>query len=112
MRQTLHNLLNNALEHTPSGGRIQVQVEQQETNLIIEIQDTGAGIHPDQLPHIFERFYRTDTTRSQEERPSGAGTGLGLAIAKAIVEAHDGQITAESPGPNQGTRITISLPVG
>jgi signal transduction histidine kinase len=111
MRQALHNLLNNALQHTPPGGSIQLQVEQRETTLFITVEDNGAGIHPDQLPHIFERFYRTDTARSQEERPSGAGTGLGLAIAKAIVEAHDGQITAESPGPNQGTHLTISLPV-
>jgi signal transduction histidine kinase len=96
IRQTLHNLLNNALQHTPDGGRIVIEVEQQGSNLQITVKDNGAGIRPDQLPQVFERFYRADTARSQDDRPSGSGTGLGLAIAKAIIEAHNGHITAES----------------
>lgn len=111
IRQALYNLLNNALQNTPSGGNIQLEVQQQRATLLIQVEDSGAGIHPDQIPYIFDRFYRTDAARSQEERPSGTGAGLGLAIAKAIVEAHDGEITAESSGINQGSRFTISLPV-
>jgi signal transduction histidine kinase len=112
IRQALHNLLNNALQYTPPGGNILVEVEQQETKLVITVADDGAGIDPEQLPHILDRFYRTDSARSLEERPSGSGTGLGLAIAKAIVEAHEGQITAESDGVGLGSRFIILLPVG
>lgn len=111
IRQTLHNLLNNALQHTPDGGRIVIEVEQQGSNLQITVKDNGAGIRPDQLPQVFERFYRADTARSQDDRPSGSGTGLGLAIAKAIIEAHNGHITAESEGLNKGSQFRISLPI-
>ncbi|MFZ0543958.1 MAG: ATP-binding protein, partial [Candidatus Promineifilaceae bacterium] len=111
IRQALHNLLNNALRHTPPGGTILVEVKQEGANLIITVEDSGEGIHPDQLPYVFERFYRADPVRSHDERPSGSGTGLGLAIARAIVEAHGGEITAESPGLNKGSRFIISLPI-
>jgi signal transduction histidine kinase len=111
MRQTFHNLLSNALQHTQPGGNILVEIKQQANKLQISVEDDGAGIHPEQLPHIFERFYRIDAARSQEERPSGAGTGLGLAIAKAIVEAHEGRMTAESGGVGRGSRFVIELPV-
>ena len=106
LTQVLHNLLNNALRHTPEGGQITVQVEQTHTAVEITVQDTGDGIDPDSLEQIFGRFYRADPAR----RRDWGGTGLGLALVKAIVEAHGGTVTAVSNGANTGSRFTISLP--
>lgn len=108
INEVLHNLLNNALRHTPEGGTITVQVRSGESySLQIAVQDTGEGIAPEHLPNVFERFYRADYGRSRQT----GGTGLGLAIAKAIVEAHDGNISVSSPGvPGQGATFTIQLP--
>jgi signal transduction histidine kinase len=111
IRQTLHNLLNNALQRTPAGGEILIEIQQQAANLRIVVEDNGDGIDPEMLPQVFERFYRTDVMRNDSRRPSGIGTGLGLTIAKAIVEAHGGRITAESDGLNKGSRFTILLPL-
>ncbi len=109
MIQVLGNLLSNALRYTPSGGRIVMSAEQravpgQDPSLQLQVRDNGSGITPEDLPHIFERFYRGETARSQ----SGE-SGLGLAIARSLVEMHGGQIQAES-APRQGTTITIFLP--
>lgn len=104
--QTLAILLTNALRYTPTGGSIAVAARLEEGSVHIEVADTGAGIPPEDLPRIFERFYRADKSRSR----AGGGSGLGLAIAKGIVEAHGGSIAATS-APGDGTHITIRLPV-
>ncbi len=106
LRQAIHNLLDNALRHTPAGGAITVSVEQVQDLVQIRIQDTGEGIASDQLPHVFDRFYRTDQARGRDR----GGAGLGLSIVKANIEAHGGTITVSSPGPGQGSTFTISLP--
>ena len=107
IRQAVHNLLNNALRHTPEGGMVTVQVEQVAEELQIRVQDSGAGIAPEQLPYVFERFYRTDSARSRDK----GGTGLGLAIVKAIAEAHEGWVTAVSDGTGKGSQFDLYLPV-
>ncbi len=105
MSQALQNLLANALRHTPEGGKIVVVVEQVAGALEIRVSDSGIGIAPEHLPYVFDRFYRTDSTRSRDT----GGAGLGLAIVRAIVEEHDGRVTVSSPGANQGTTFTLSL---
>lgn len=106
IRQVLHNLLANALRHTPAGGQVTVAVAQPAGRVRLIVQDTGEGIDPQNLEHIFDRFYRTDPSRSRET----GGSGLGLAIVKAIVEAHGGEVNATSAGVGKGTRFTIFLP--
>ena len=106
-RQALGNLLSNALRHTPGGGQIAVTVQQENQALCISVRDTGAGMKPEQLIQVFDRFYRSDEVRSRDQ----GGTGLGLAITRAIIEAHGGQISAASPSPGQGSTFTISLPM-
>ncbi|MFD7012490.1 sensor histidine kinase [Rhodococcus jostii] len=105
--QVLGNLLDNALRHTPGGGRVEVTAGQRSELLAIEVTDTGDGIAAEHLPHLFERFYRVDAAR---DRAHG-GAGIGLAIAKALVEAHGGHITASSAGPGTGSTFTITLPL-
>jgi signal transduction histidine kinase len=107
LTQSLHNLLYNAVQHTPSGGTVTIQVEQLQDRVYLRVQDTGRGIAPEHLDRVFDRFYRTDRARS---RDSG-GTGLGLAIVRAIVEAHGGKVTVESQGLGQGSTFTIQLPL-
>jgi len=119
MIQVLLNLLGNALQYTPSGGQVTIQceVDHNQTSicrelmtqrcLLITVTDTGIGLSADQLPHIFERFYRVDKSRSR----AGGGSGIGLTISKHLVEAHGGRLTAASPGLNQGSTFTIILPV-
>jgi signal transduction histidine kinase len=106
MSEVLGNLLGNAVKFTPSGGCVSLGVEKADEGVVIEVRDTGAGIPPDQLPHIFEKFYQADNQASASQR----GTGLGLAIAKGIVEAHKGTITVEST-PGLGTVFTLVLPL-
>jgi signal transduction histidine kinase len=103
--RVLSNLVGNALRHTPPQGTVRVQAMVQPGGARVEIQDTGEGIPAQDLPHVFERFYRGEKSRS---RATG-GAGLGLAIAKGIVEAHGGAIEVESQ-PGQGTRFTFTLP--
>jgi signal transduction histidine kinase len=105
--QVLQNLLANALRHTPAGGSITVKTQAAAGTVQLTITDTGEGIAPEHLPHVFDRFYRADPARARDK----GGAGLGLAIVRAIVEAHHGQITAASAGvPGQGTTFTITLP--
>jgi signal transduction histidine kinase len=104
--QVLLNLLDNARRHTSEGGMIRVGARISGPSLFLFIQDTGTGINPEDLPHIFERFYRADRSRTT----TTGGSGLGLAIVKAIITAHRGNIWAESV-PGKGTRITFSLPL-
>lgn len=103
LRQVLLILLDNALRHTPQGGRITLTAEPLRRGVRVSVADTGCGIAPEHLPHIFERFYRADSARD------GSGVGLGLSIAKGLVEAMGGQIGAAST-PGQGTTIWAVLP--
>ncbi len=112
--QVLRNLLENGLTHTASGGEIAVAARANDEWVEVSVRDTGTGIAPEDLPHIFERFYRADKSRS---RATG-GAGLGLAIVKQLVEAHGGRIEVESrgepswsPTAAKGTRFTFTLPV-
>lgn len=105
IEQVLHNLLSNAARYTPAGGQITIEIEDKPDEVIVSVADTGSGIAPEDLPHIFERFYRADKSRSRRE----GGAGLGLAIAKGLVEAHGGRIWAESE-PGRGTKISFALP--
>jgi signal transduction histidine kinase len=109
MVQVLGNVLDNALRHTPEGGKVVCRVAHERnsaaTPVTFSISDTGPGIAPEDLPHVFERFYRADKSRQRDE----SGSGLGLAIARSIVEAHGGRIWAESTS-GSGTRIFVTLP--
>lgn len=104
-RQVMLNLLSNSLRHTPGGGEINVSVRKGSKFVEIDVQDTGSGITPEYLPHVFDRFYRTDTSR---DRANG-GTGLGLAITQAIVQAHNGQIDVYSAGQDKGSTFTVRI---
>jgi signal transduction histidine kinase len=106
MTQVLTNILDNALRHTPEGGRILFTARQVRDQIEISIQDSGPGITAEDVNRIFDRFYRTDPARQRE---AGGGSGLGLAIARSIVQAHDGQIRAEHEAGN-GLKIIITLP--
>ena len=109
MTQVLHNLLSNALRHTPSGGTVSVSAGRGEDSVWLAVQDTGEGIPLEDLSHVFDRFYRVDRARA---RGTG-GTGLGLAIVRAIVEMHGGKVWADSDGvPGHGSRFTIQIPIG
>ncbi len=103
--QVLGNLVTNALRHTPDGGRIVLSAAGQPGGVRLQVQDTGPGITPQDLPYIFQRFYRGDEARSQNGE-----SGLGLAIARSIVEMHGGEITAAST-PGEGATFSILLPV-
>jgi signal transduction histidine kinase len=108
LTQVLQNLLANALRHTPTAGAITVRAESGATTVTLSIEDTGEGIPSEHLPYVFDRFYRTDPARSRDR----GGAGLGLAIARAIVEAHGGQISVASEGVSgRGSTFTIQLPV-
>lgn len=107
MVQVLGNLLDNALRHTPPGGSVTLANRSVDDKWIeFVVQDSGEGIEAEHLPHVFDRFYRADTARN---RPQG-GSGIGLAIAKALVEAHGGGISADSPGHGQGATFTVRIP--
>ena len=104
LKQVFINLISNAIVYTPKGGNVWITLEEDQDKVYIRVKDNGMGISPEELPRIFERFYRVDKARS---RNSG-GTGLGLAIVKHIIEAHEGDIEVESE-LNQGTTFTVSL---
>ena len=105
--QVLINLLGNALQYTPSGGKVCISAAHLGDEVHISISDTGIGIHPEHLSDIFTRFYRVDKSRSRV----GGGSGIGLTIARYLVESHGGRIWVESPGLNQGSTFTFALPV-
>jgi two-component system sensor histidine kinase ResE len=104
MEQVLTNLIDNAMRHTPDGGNVTLRISGDDA-LILQVSDTGSGIPKEDLPFVFERFYKADKARTRGR----AGTGLGLAIAKNIVVAHGGQISVQSK-LGEGTTFTISLP--
>jgi two-component system OmpR family sensor kinase len=106
LKQVLLNLLDNALRYTPPGGEVALRGAMEAGMARIDVRDTGSGIDADELPHIFERFYRGDASRS---RATG-NSGLGLAIVRAIIEAHGGTISVQST-VGSGTRFTIRLPL-
>jgi len=107
LERVLTNLLDNALRHTPKGGRVEVRPVHIGELVCVQVRDTGAGIDPEMLETVFERFSRSDTSRS---RADGEGAGLGLAIARKILDLHGGSINAEST-PGEGTTFTFGLPV-
>ncbi|MBL7999432.1 MAG: HAMP domain-containing protein, partial [Candidatus Kapabacteria bacterium] len=106
LHQVLLNVIDNAIKYTREGGSVGVKLWVENTQTLISVSDTGIGIPADDIPHIFDRFYRVDKSRTRYDVP---GTGLGLSIVKWIVEAHKGTITAAST-ENKGTVITITLP--
>jgi signal transduction histidine kinase len=115
MGQILGNLLDNALRHTPPGGSVTVSADvrtdvrtdsRTDGWVRLQVRDTGVGIAPEHLPHLFERFYRVDAAR---DRGRG-GSGIGLAIVKALAEAHGGCVDAASDGPGTGATFTVTLP--
>lgn len=105
LRRLLFNLLENAIKFTPNGGRIEVRVENRGEQACITVCDSGAGIAPEHLPRILDRFYRVDSARSRRT----GGNGLGLSISKSIVETHQGTIDVKSQ-PSAGTQVTVTFP--
>jgi two-component system sensor histidine kinase BaeS len=103
--RAINNLVSNAIRHTPANGSVTVCAKRIGDNILVSVRDTGEGILPIDIPHIFERFYRGEKSRNR----SGGGAGLGLAIAQGIVEAHRGNISVEST-PGQETNFTFTLP--
>ena len=107
IREMLLNLVTNAIKYTPRGGTVALSLAQEDGSVVFTVADTGIGIAPGDLPHIFDRFWRADPARSRTgERP---GTGLGLSITKWIAEAHGGSITVQSR-PGRGSVFTVRLP--
>ena len=107
LQQVVWNLLSNAIKFTPDGGRAVVRLRQLENRAKITVSDTGKGIDPLFLPHVFERFHQEDAATTRKF----GGLGLGLAIVSSLVELHGGTIEAQSPGENQGATFTVSLPL-
>ena len=105
LRQLFFNLLDNAIKYTPPGGRVTVEGEPSNGQARVTVTDTGIGIPDEHLPHVFERFYRVDSSRS----PETDGNGLGLAICCSIAESHAGRLAIEST-LGSGTRVTVVLP--
>jgi len=107
VQRVLSNLVQNALRHTPSDGTIRIEARDAGPEVRVSVSDTGEGIPPDEIPHIFDQFYRGDRARSRDD----GGSGLGLSIAERIVAAHGGRIWAESE-PGKGATFTFTLPKG
>ena len=107
LQQVIWNLLSNAVKFTPIGGKVNVRLERIEAQAQITVSDTGKGIHPNFLPHVFDYFRQGDSTTTRKF----GGLGLGLAIARHLIEMHGGTVWAESPGEEQGAIFTIRLPL-
>jgi len=105
--QILTNLIGNALQYTPSSGTVTISIARDKNDARVSVRDTGFGIPPNQLNHIFDRFYRVDKSRSRAH----GGSGIGLTIAKHLIEAHGGKIWAESAGENKGSVFLFTLPL-
>jgi two-component system phosphate regulon sensor histidine kinase PhoR len=105
LEQVFNNLIDNGIKYTPAGGQVWIRVLQSDAITQLEVEDTGVGLLPEDLPHIFERFYRADKARSREQ----GGTGLGLSIVKHIAQVHGGAVEAESTY-GKGTVIRLRLP--
>jgi PAS domain S-box-containing protein len=107
LQQVVWNLLSNAIKFTPKGGRVQVRLERVNSHIEIVVSDTGVGIKPEFLPHVFDRFRQADQATTRQH----GGLGLGLAIVRHLIELHGGTVQAESLGEDQGATFTIKLPV-
>jgi signal transduction histidine kinase len=107
LQQIVWNLLANAVKFTPRGGRVQVLLERVNSHVEISVIDTGQGISPEFLPHVFERFRQADSTTTRRF----GGLGLGLAIVKQLAEMHGGGVRAKSPGEGQGSTFVVNLPI-
>jgi PAS domain S-box-containing protein len=107
LQQVVWNLLSNAIKFTPRGGRVQVRLERVNSHVEIVVSDTGAGIAPEFLPHVFDRFRQADQRTTRQH----GGMGLGLSIVRHLVELHGGSVRAESPGLGEGSTFTVLLPV-
>jgi two-component system CheB/CheR fusion protein len=107
LQQVVWNVVGNAVKFTPDGGQVSVAVGRGERRVFVEVRDTGIGIAPEVLPHIFEPFRQGDSSTTRHH----GGLGLGLAIAKQLVELHGGELRAESAGPNAGSTVTLELPI-
>jgi PAS domain S-box-containing protein len=107
LQQVVWNLLSNAIKFTPRGGRVQIRSERVNSHLEIVVSDTGQGIAPDFLPHVFDRFRQADQKTSRQH----GGMGLGLAIVRHLVELHGGSVRAASDGVGQGATFTVMLPI-
>ncbi len=106
LERVVLNLLDNAIKFTPNGGHIQLTVASENGSALLRVEDKGIGIPPEAVPHIFDRFYRAEPSRSKQIQ----GVGLGLALARWIVEKHRGSITVKSE-PGAGTCFTVCLPL-
>ena len=107
LQQVIWNLLSNAIKFTPTGGRVQVRLERDNSHVAIIVSDTGKGIHRNFLPFVFDRFRQADSAITR----SSGGLGLGLAIVRHLVELHGGEVHADSPGEGQGATFTVKLPL-
>ena len=107
LQQVAWNLLSNAIHFTPPGGRIDIRCERKDSRIVLSVRDTGRGISPEAVPHLFERYWQ-----GHGSHPRRQGLGLGLAIAHKIVELHAGSIDAASEGEGRGALFTVSLPIG
>lgn len=109
LRRVVLNIVENALKFTPTTGRVELRAYREDATFVtLEVRDTGIGILPEALPHVFDRFYRADPSRTRLSLKVG-GSGLGLSIAKELVEAHGGTIAISSI-VDQGTTVTLRLP--
>jgi signal transduction histidine kinase len=104
LEQVAANLIDNAVKYTPTGGRVVVDVRREDGSAILRVRDTGPGIPADELPRIFDRLFRGDTSRTER------GLGLGLSLVRAIVQAHGGEVTVSSE-VGRGSTFAVSLPV-
>ena len=107
LQQVIWNLLSNAIKFTPERGAVSCQLTREDSRAVVRIVDTGEGIGPEFLPHVFDRFRQGDSSITRRY----GGLGIGLAIAKDLVEAHGGTISAESPGVGRGATFTVKLPL-
>jgi two-component system, chemotaxis family, CheB/CheR fusion protein len=107
LQQVLWNLLSNAINFTPTGGRIEIMLAPVQTQAEIRISDTGQGISAAFLPYVFDRFRQGDSSTTKSKQ----GLGLGLTIVRNLIELHGGTVQAESPGEGQGTTLTVRLPL-
>jgi CheY-like chemotaxis protein len=107
LQQVITNLLSNAMKFTPPNGRVELALSVRGASAVVEVTDTGIGIDPQFLPHVFERFTQGDSTTSR----SHGGLGLGLAIVRHLVEAHLGSVAADSAGVGQGSTFRVALPL-
>jgi signal transduction histidine kinase/CheY-like chemotaxis protein len=108
LQQIAWNLLSNAVKFTPQQGRVDVSVQKKGSSVALTVLDTGIGIEPSFLPHLFERFRQADSSTTRQH----GGLGLGLAVVRHLAELHGGTVRAESPGLNRGATFTVTLPIG